>query len=208
MHSPCRRRHVDPSSKVFQQVLKAVDSRFNTKEWKIVGETPVDFLGCKVSLVNGVLIDDMKLYVEKIQPMEVQKTGDELLDGKGLTAFRRLVMQMRWPAQYVLPEKLYSVSSLAQSVTMAHARLANKLLTEFKDLARRGHMALRYRPLSSGEPYLISFFHASLGKSHPNKAQQGQVRFVSTAKARSGPDVANIVELQPDHSCGEVEPCC
>ena len=189
----------DPSSKVFQQVLKAVDSRFNIKEWKIVGETPVDFLGCKVSLVNGVLIDDMKLYVEKIQPMEVRKTGDELLDGKGLTAFRRLVMQMRWPAQYVLPEKLYSVSSLAQSVsgaTMAHARLANKLLAEFKDLANRGQMALCYRPLSSGEPYLISFFDASLGKSHSNKAQQGQVHFVSTAKALSGPDVANIVEFR------------
>ncbi len=82
----------------------------------------------------------MKTYVKKIEPMETSR-GDAPLTEKERTAFRRLVMQLRWPAQYVLPQRLFSVSELAQVVTkanMCHARAANKLLEEFKSLAEDG----------------------------------------------------------------------
>ncbi|CAK9031574.1 unnamed protein product, partial [Durusdinium trenchii] len=78
-----------------------------------------------------------------------------------------------WPALYVLPERLFAVSELAQKVSgarMTHARSANRLLAEFQQLADEGKMRLPYRPLE-GPPYCISFFDASLGKSDTYKEQ-------------------------------------
>lgn len=107
-------------------------------------------------------------------------------------------MQLRWPALYVLPERLFAVSELAQKVSgarMTHARSANRLLAEFQQLADEGKMRLPYRPLE-GPPYCISFFDASLGKSDTYKAQQGQVHFVSSAGALEKPTTANIMEFR------------
>ncbi len=187
----------DPKSAVFKAVFEKINQRFNIKEWQTLGSQGVDFLGCKVHRYDGYIKDWMKTYVSKIDAMPVT-AGDGPLTDSQRTSFRRLVMQLRWPAQHVLPERLYAVSQLAQVVTqatMAHARTANKLLKEFKALAEQGLMELRYYPLQ-GDPVIVSFFDASLGKSSTTRAQQGQVHLVTTAAVESIPTVANIVEFK------------
>ena len=187
----------DPKSKEFQALLSKIDANFNIKEWKTVAEDPVDFLGCKVFKKGESLVDCMKGYVLKIQPMKVEK-GERPLNQAQTTSFRRLVMQLRWPAQHVLPEKLYCVSELAQEVTratMKHAALANRLLMEFKVLAEKGMMQIVYRPVV-GKPLVVSFFDASLGKSTSTKAQRGQVHFITTEKVNQTPVPANLVEFK------------
>ena len=114
-----------------------IDQRFNIKEWKTVGKAPIDFLGCKVFREGRHVVDCMKGYTQKIEPMKIVREERELNDQER-TAFRRIIMQLRWPDQTVLPEKLYAVSELAQVViksTMSHARAANYLLATFKKLA-------------------------------------------------------------------------
>ena len=146
---------------------------------------------------DGYIKDCMKTYVTKIDAMTTTGGEGPLTDSQR-TSFRRLVMQLRWPAQHVLPERLYAVSQLAQVVTqatMAHARAANKLLKEFKALAEQGLMELRYYPLQ-GDPVIVSFFDASLGKSSATRAQQGQVHLVTTARVELVPTIANIVEFK------------
>ena len=186
------------SSPEFQKILSEVNKKFNIKEWKVVGPNPVDFLGCKVSLCNGMIKDCMKTYVQKIDPMEIPTPKEVPLTDKQRTAYRRLIMQLRWPAQHVLPERLFAVSELAQKVTVAtttHARQANKLLLEFKQLSNDGLMELCYRPLK-GDPVMISFFDASLGKSGAARAQQGQVHFVSSSAAMDTLENANIISFR------------
>ena len=187
----------DESSEVFQGVLKAVNSRFNIKEWKKVGAQSIDFLGCKVSMSEGVLVDCMRNYVMRIKPIEV--TGSGALDSVHKTAYRRLVMQLRWPAQYVCPEKLFVVSALAQCVETAdvqQAQHANKVLAEFQDLAQKGLMQVRFRPLESEDLLVVSFFDASLGKSSCHRAQQGQVHFLTTSSVKDQPTSANILAFR------------
>lgn len=90
------------------------------------------------------------------------------------------------------------MSALAQQVTTATwttARAANALLAEFKLLANQGLMKMVYRPLA-GDPVIVSFFDASLGKSHEVKAQQGQVHFISTKEVSEKPTVTNMVEFR------------
>lgn len=99
----------DPRSKHFKEIYNAINERFNIKEWKTLGEVPVDFLGCQVLRQGNMIVDCMKTYVMKIEPMEVPRSGDDPLSDAQRTAFRRLIMQLRWPAQQVLPENLSMV---------------------------------------------------------------------------------------------------
>ena len=183
--------------KKFQRLLKMIDQRFNIKEWKTVGREPIDFLGCKVFREGRHVVDCMKGYTQKIEPMKTVREERDLNDQER-TAFRRLIMQLRWPAQHVLPEKLYAVSELAQAVTkstMSHARAANSLLATFKKFADDGMMRMVYRPLPD-EPCVVSFFDASLGKSTGVKAQQGQAHFLSVLKVKEEPVVSSMVEFR------------
>lgn len=161
-------------SDVFQRLLRDINQEFNIKEWQCLGPEPLDFLGCQVSLKNGCIVDSMNEYVKRIDAMKAEKGNAPLSDSQR-TAFRRLIMQLRWPAQHVLPECLFQVSSLAQKVTtatQADVREANKLLEDYKVMAQKGLMELRYFPLT-GAPFIISFFDAGLGKSSETRAQLG-----------------------------------
>ena len=187
----------DPQSVEFQTVFKKINENFNIKEWQELGSVGVDFLGCKVFRNLKYIKDSMKTYVKKIEPMSAT-SGDAPLTEKERTAFRRLVMQLRWPAQHVLPERLFAVSELAQVVTkatMSNARSANKLLEEFKSLSESDLMELKYVAIDE-EPMVVSYFDASLGKSSTNKAQQGQVHLITTAAAENVPAPANIIEFK------------
>ena len=187
----------DADSAEFKTAFKKINERFNIKEWQKLGEKGADFLGCKVFREKGYIKDCMKTYVQKIEPMMVV-SGKAALEEEQRTAYRRLVMQLRWPAQHVLPERLYAVSELAQKVTVAtmdDARSANKLLEEFKMMAEEGLMEIRYVPLA-GSPMLVSFFDASLGKSTTTRAQQGQVHLVTSEGVERVPTPANLVEYK------------
>ena len=181
----------DAKSPAFKALLDRINKRFNIKEWKLVGEKPLDFLGCQVFLRDGRVVDSMVNYVIGIAGMKVTQ-GDEPLDEKQRTAFRSLVQRLRWPAQQVFPEQLFAVSDLAQCVTtatMAHARKANKLLEVFQVAAKEGLMEFE-------QFELVSFFDASLGKTTSNRAQQGQVHFLTTSRAHKLPTPANILSFR------------
>ena len=188
----------DASCPVFQGILKGIDSRFNIKEWKKVGVEAVDFLGCQLLYRDGLLTDCMRNYVKKIEPMRVTR-AEGPLQGADKTSYRRLVMQLRWPATHVFPERLFMVSELAQQVEvadMSHARKLNALLTEFQTAAEGGSMQLQYRSLGCEEYEVISFFDASLGKTAARQAQQGQVHFLTVKQAHSMPSPANILSFR------------
>jgi len=187
----------DSNSEEFKDVFRKINERFNIKEWQELGRDGADFLGCRVYREKGFIKDCMKTYVQKIEPMKTSSGKDALEEGQR-TSYRRLVMQLRWPAQHVLPERLYAVSELAQKVTVAtmeDARGANKLLEEFKALAAEGLMEVRYVPLD-GSPMIVSFFDASLGKSTTTRAQQGQVHLVTSSGVERVPTAANLVEYK------------
>ena len=62
-----------------------------------------------------------------------------------------------------------------------------------KESAEKGEATLSIKPLK-GSPMFISFFDASLGKSS-NRAQQGEVHFLSTTLALQQETVANMIEF-------------
>ena len=105
-------------------------------------------------------------------------------------------MQMRWPAQHVLPEFMFVVSELAQVATRATGsdwKKACKVLKEMKECAARGEAKITYHPLV-GEPMVVTYFDAALGKKNESRAQQGEIHFVTTKKALTEKTFANVVE--------------
>lgn len=75
-----------PKRPEFQRLKSSIDQNLSIKEWKLFGAEAIDFLACKISLRDGALKDCMKLYVEKIDPMIVDKS-DNLLNDTQKTAF-------------------------------------------------------------------------------------------------------------------------
>ena len=157
----------DPRTEDFKQGFDKINQRFNTKQRQILNGDGLDFLGCRVYRDSFGIKDCMKTYIPKLQPMTAT-AGSEPLSDSQRTAFRRLIMQLRWPAQHVVPERLFAASQLAQVVTratMVHAREASKLLNEFKETANQDLMQLRYVSLGNHEPMIVSFFDASLARA-------------------------------------------
>lgn len=188
----------DPTSKEYQQLLKAIDQAFNIKEWKKLGTTPTTYLGMDViyDQKKGEIVDDMKLYVMKIFPMEYEAKNEEKLSPKDTTKFRRLVMQMRWPAQHVLPEYMFVISHLAQRVTSAvgaDAKKANDVLAKMRRSAENGKAVLRYRKLQ-GKLMVVSYFDASLGKKEAMAAQLGEFHLQTTEAAKNEITTGNPIE--------------
>ena len=102
----------------FQELRRQIDGLFKIKEWKTMGDKPLQFLGVWTTRSKqGEIKDDMTEYIRQIKVQELKGTGP--LDQKGVTLFRQLTMRLRWPAQQTMPHLLYEVSSLAQRVTKA-----------------------------------------------------------------------------------------
>ena len=80
------------------------------KEWQDLAKEPVTFLGVKTTYVNYVFTDSMAEYVQSINHAEIYGKPDDRLQGKQLSTFRRLVMQLR-PAHLVMPGFLYVTSA-------------------------------------------------------------------------------------------------
>ena len=47
---------------------KEIDSLFSIKEWILISEQPVSFLGMKVCIVKGNFVNDMMEYIQNLQP--------------------------------------------------------------------------------------------------------------------------------------------
>ena len=101
---------------------KEISSKFNIKEWQNMGDKPITFLGVSATKEGQCFKDNMAEYVEKIQPAEVKTGKADRLAGDQLSAYRRLIMQLRWPAHLTMPEFLYRASALAQKVATAVVR--------------------------------------------------------------------------------------
>lgn len=187
----------DENSKEFKDLMSKVDGSFNIKEWKKVGREPVTYLGMDMSIEKGkVFIDDMTEYINKIQTAEISGIPNEALTPQHVTAFRRLVMQMRWPAQHVMPEYMFVVSDLAQRVTRATYedwKKATQVLREMKESAKQGQARIQYRPIE-GDPVFATYFDAALGKKSELKGQQGEIHFLTSSAASSRKTTANVVE--------------
>ena len=195
--------HVDDGLLVAEQstleyLKEAINKRFSIKEWQDMGEKEVTFLGVKTKYKSGVFYDDMSDYVANLQEAEVDKLGkkDQLLEGSSLSAYRRLIMQLRWPAHLVMPEFLYVTSAMAQKVTSATVAdlvEGNKVLKTMKDSAKTGGARITIRPLH-GDPMFVSYFDASLG-SGGGRAQQGEVHLMTTVDAFEKEVSANLLEF-------------
>eukprot|EP00435_Cladocopium_sp_Y103_P070035 s255_g34.t1 len=194
--------HVDDGLLVIKpsaamSVRKAIDQNFNIKEWQQIGEKGVTFLGVKTYVKDGIYYDDMAEYINTIEYAKVETPNDQPLKGSQLSAYRRLAMQLRWPAHFVMPEFLYRTSELAQRVSTATGgdlKYANKLLESMKAAASRGEALTKIHPLK-GELVFVSYFDASLGTSKTTRAQQGEIHFLTTNSVFQNPSRANIVEF-------------
>ena len=179
----------------FQALKKQIDGLFKIKEWK---QVPLTFLGVDLKKDETGLVDDMTAYVKNIKVPEVTKKSPETpLDEKELTAFRQLVMRLRWPAQLAMPQVLYEVSLLAQKVSKAtHGdfREAQALHKRFLQEAEAGRAALKY-PKMEGVPFLVTYFDASLGKEVDGKSQLGAIHFLTDEGVMNGPRPACAVEF-------------
>ena len=177
---------------------KRISSKFNIKEWQNLGEKPITFLGVKTQLHQGKFIDDMSEYVSKIQPAEIKSDKEELLAGEQLSAYRRLIMQLRWPAHLVMPEFLYRVSAFSQAVSTARGKdlaMANAVLAQMKQAAASGAATNVLYPVG-GTPLFVSYFDASLGKSEAMSAQQAEIHFLTSTTVESRPSQASLLEFQ------------
>ena len=187
--------HVD--RKLAPAIQQSIDKRFAIKEWKDLEKEPETFLGVKTSYADGAFTDDMTEYIDKISFAPEETPSEEPLVGKQLSAFRRLIMQLRWPSHHVLPEFLYRVSELAQRVSHAKGgdlKYGNKVLKSMKESAAQGKATMKI-PAISGEPLLIGFFDASLGTSKSTHAQQGEIHLLTSTTAFRQPTPMCILEF-------------
>lgn len=155
---------------------KQINSKFSIKEWQSVSEAGVTFLGVKTYARNGCFVDDMSEYVAKIQPADNTTASEVDLEGAQLSSFRRLIMQLGWPAHLLMPEFIYKVSSLAQTVARAKGRdleATNVLLASTKKAALHGKATNVLHPVDEN-PMLVTYFDASLGKTQAMSAQQAE----------------------------------
>ena len=185
----------EPST--MQNLKDRISSKFTIKEWQDLGEKPVTFLGVSTTYKNYHFYDDMTEYIEKVEPAKIEVASDALLHGAQLSAFRRLIMQLRWPAHLVMPEFLYRTSYLAQAVSGAKGSdlaYANKMLGEMKEAAKRGEALVKIQPLK-GKPMFVSYFDASLGTSKQLKGQQGEIHFLTTEAVSKQLAAANVLEF-------------
>ena len=180
-----------------EETRKAIDGLFKIKEWIQVGEKASSYLGMQIYIKDGVFYNDMNGYILELKPAPIlEKNEDSALGPASLKELRRLVAQLRWPVHLVLPEFLFQVSSLAQKVGNPKVKdllAANELLTQVQAVARQGLALLRLQGLR-GEPLLVTYFDASLGKASETAAQRGEVHFITDKNVLSGNGQGNILE--------------
>eukprot|EP00435_Cladocopium_sp_Y103_P006671 s1678_g2.t1 len=145
----------------------------------------------------------MASYVRSIKTPEVEKKNPAgPLTPKEVTCYRQLVMRRRWPAQQTMPHLLYWTCSLAQRVnqaTYADFVEAVKLHELMVAEAGAGRARLFY-PKIKGEPYVVSYFDASLGKERDGKSQLGGIHFLTNKEVRNGPQLAAPLEYHTGRS--------
>ena len=180
-----------------KKAQEAISSKFNTKEWQNMKEKNITFLGVTTSFQKQTFVDDVTEYVLKIQPAAVKVEKEAKLEGEQLSSYRRLAMQLRWPAHLVMPEFLYRVSVLSQLVATATGKdliNANQLLAQMLNAAKEGG-AKNVLRLIRGTPVFVSYFDASLGKTEAMCAQQAEIHFVTSKDVEVCPTRASLLDF-------------
>ena len=181
----------------FEKLKQYINEHFNIKEWSKLGEKPVRYLGMDVTMGTDGIQDNMVDYIRKIEYSKLTGPDEKMLESANFKEYRRLVMQMRWPAAHVMPDFLYRISALAQKFkgpSYADVKKANKTLKDMKALAESGGAILKY-PNIGGEVMFVTYFDASLGKEEKGQSQQGAVHFITSVKAETQPSPAGILEF-------------
>ena len=185
----------------FQKLKKDINAMFTIKEWKTI---PLTFLGVDLKECKGELYDDMSNYINKISlpDLKPEAKKETPLNPQQLTAYRQLVMRLRWPGQQSMPQLLYKVSKLAQhatKATMGDYQEALRLYEEVKQEAQEGRAILPY-PRIGGKLYVVTFFDASLGREKDGKSQLGAVHFLTNEKVAHGPQPAAVMDYTSSKS--------
>ena len=192
----------DEADSRFQKLKNDINKMFAIKEWKSI---PLTFLGVDLKQKKGELYDDMSNYIAKIALPNMKlepRNDDKPLDAQQLTAYRQLVMRLRWLGQQSMPQLLYKTSKLAQRATkamMGDYKAALQLYEECKEEARQGRASLPY-PRIRGKLYLVTYFDASLGKEKDGKSQLGAIHFLSNEDVIHGPQPAAVIDYTTNKS--------
>ena len=196
-------RNSDPR---FRGLRERINGRFNIKEWhELTPEKPLNFLGVSpLHREKNGLSDRMDRYVADIESPEAPAgSPDTKLNPEQISQLRRLVMKMRWPAQHTMPQCLYPVSYLAQSLTTATVgtfRDAISPLKAMKAEAIAGRARRWYQQMDESEMAVVSFFDASLRKESAGKSQLAAVHFVTSRKVVDGPVPAGVIDFTTNKS--------
>ena len=93
----------------FEKLKQYINEHFNIKEWSKLGEKPVRYLGMDVTMGTDGIQDNMVDYIRKIEYSKLTGPDEKMLESANFKEYRRLVMQMRWPAAHVMPDFLYRI---------------------------------------------------------------------------------------------------
>ena len=192
----------DEKDERFQAVKKGVNDRFQIKKWNYLTEKDkITFLGVDLHKETSGITDRMDKYIREIDTPEKVPKGP--LDEAGRSAFRRLVMRLRWPAQHCVPHFLYPVSWLAQKVTTASGEDMNQainLLVAMKEEALQGRARLWYQQIPEDKLVVLTLFDASLGKEEAGKSQLAAAHFIAHEDTLKGPAAASLMDFTTNKS--------
>ena len=169
----------DPSSIVYQRVIKKLQELFSFRQWKDGSDgTSFEYCGANIDrMPDGTLKLHHESYFKKVKPMTVSKhLGPESeLSSKEITSLRGLLGALQWPAVQSSPHLQASTSIYSGSVSRGLVKTAleaNRLLKFAKENADVG---LTYSPLRLSELCLVTAFDASFGCRPDGTSQGGYV---------------------------------
>ena len=175
----------DEKSPTFQRAFEKLKESFNVKAWICLQDQVHKYLGLETYQEKDyTVVESMKRYIlETIKPISVKRGDkpDRRLTPAETTAFRSLIMQLRWPAQKVLSQVLYGVSALAQKVNEAcvsDTKEANRLAELAISEAEAGRAERVYRAVDLSCPVVATYLDASLGKETGCRSQAGMMSFL------------------------------
>ena len=169
----------DPSSIVYQRVIKKLQELFSFRQWKDGSDgSSFEYCGADIDkLPDGTLKLHHGSYYKKVKPMTIPKhLGPESeLSSKEITSLRGLLGALQWPAVQSAPHLQASTSIYSGSVSRGLVKTAleaNRLLKFAKD---NSDVGLTYAPLSLADLCIVTAFDASFGCRPDGTSQGGYV---------------------------------
>jgi hypothetical protein len=195
----------DRSHKKYQKVYKAINERFNIREWHDLMTGTADYLGMQWSQdAHGVQVN-MDVYIQGINELDVKASkpagGDPPgLENEDVHMFRSVLAKVRWPVSHVIPELAYSVSALAQvrpqDLSEDHVKQLNGVVQALRKLSETGKAKVILPKINIEQITVMTALDASFAKEPGMKSQAGFMSFLTDWSVMQVEAPCALVEFQ------------